>query len=93
VGERLDRLNQRIEELLALRDELRLLVAGVIDRTLAASGRGLLHFIGRDQPAPLYPWIRLRRDILAVELAVTTRWSNSPLRPIGPTAHDVGAHA
>jgi cyclopropane-fatty-acyl-phospholipid synthase len=32
----------------------------IIDRTLAASGRGLLHFIGRDQPAPLNPWIRKR---------------------------------
>jgi cyclopropane-fatty-acyl-phospholipid synthase len=32
----------------------------VIGRTLAAHGRGLLHFIGRNQPAPLNPWIRRR---------------------------------
>ena len=32
----------------------------VIDRTLTKNGRGLLHFIGRDQPAPLSPWIRKR---------------------------------
>ena len=32
----------------------------VIDRTLSANGRGFLHFIGRDQPAPLSPWIRKR---------------------------------
>ena len=32
----------------------------VIDRTLGSDGRGLLHFIGRNQPAPLNPWIRKR---------------------------------
>jgi cyclopropane-fatty-acyl-phospholipid synthase len=32
----------------------------VIDRGLAAGGRGLLHFIGRNQPAPLNAWIRKR---------------------------------
>jgi cyclopropane-fatty-acyl-phospholipid synthase len=32
----------------------------VIDRTLAPNGRGLLHFIGRDRPAQLNPWIRKR---------------------------------
>ncbi len=32
----------------------------VIGRTLAPNGRGLLHFIGRNQPAPLNPWIRNR---------------------------------
>lgn len=32
----------------------------VIDRSLTDRGRGLLHFIGRDQPAPLNPWIRKR---------------------------------
>ena len=32
----------------------------VIDRCLPKNGRGLLHFIGRDQPAPLSPWIRKR---------------------------------
>jgi cyclopropane-fatty-acyl-phospholipid synthase len=29
----------------------------VIDRVLPAHGRGLLHFIGRNQPSPLNPWI------------------------------------
>jgi 2-polyprenyl-3-methyl-5-hydroxy-6-metoxy-1,4-benzoquinol methylase len=38
----------------------------VMDRTLSTNGRGLLHFIGRDRPAPLdsetdFPW-RLRTD-------------------------------
>jgi cyclopropane-fatty-acyl-phospholipid synthase len=32
----------------------------VIDRSLTAHGRGLLHFIGRNQPTPLNPWIRKR---------------------------------
>lgn len=32
----------------------------VIDRSLAADGRGLLHFIGRNQPLPLNRWIRKR---------------------------------
>lgn len=33
----------------------------VIDRVLAPdSGRGLLHFIGRNTPAPLHPWIERR---------------------------------
>ena len=32
----------------------------VIDRSLSKSGRGFLHFIGRDSPAPLSPWIRKR---------------------------------
>jgi cyclopropane-fatty-acyl-phospholipid synthase len=32
----------------------------VIDRSLGETGRGLLHFIGRNQPMPLNPWIRRR---------------------------------
>ncbi len=32
----------------------------VIDRSLTAEGRALLHFIGRNRPAPLNPWIRKR---------------------------------
>ncbi len=33
----------------------------VIDRVLAPDrGRGLLHFIGRNTPAPLHPWIERR---------------------------------
>ena len=33
---------------------------GVIDRSLAGQGRGLLHFIGRNRPMPLNAWIRKR---------------------------------
>jgi len=32
----------------------------VIDRVLPGHGRGLLHFIGRNQATPLNPWIRKR---------------------------------
>jgi cyclopropane-fatty-acyl-phospholipid synthase len=32
----------------------------VIDRSIGPNGRGLLHFIGRDRPVPLNPWIRKR---------------------------------
>ena len=32
----------------------------VIARSLTRDGRALLHFIGRDRPAPLNPWIRKR---------------------------------
>ncbi|PYQ54738.1 MAG: cyclopropane-fatty-acyl-phospholipid synthase [Acidobacteria bacterium] len=32
----------------------------VIDRSLSPQGRGLLHFIGRDRPRALNPWIRKR---------------------------------
>ena len=36
-------------------------LAAVLTRTLDRThGRGLLHFIGRDRPAPLDPWIRKR---------------------------------
>jgi cyclopropane-fatty-acyl-phospholipid synthase len=36
-------------------------LAGVLRRTLKRdAGRGLLHFIGRDQPRPLNAWIRRR---------------------------------
>jgi cyclopropane-fatty-acyl-phospholipid synthase len=35
-------------------------LGAVIDRSLAAGGRGLLHFIGRNRAAPLNPWIRKR---------------------------------
>jgi cyclopropane-fatty-acyl-phospholipid synthase len=31
-----------------------------INRTLSPHGRGLLHFIGRNRPMPLNPWIRRR---------------------------------
>src|ERR1019366_8700484 len=32
----------------------------VMDRSLTDRGRALLHFIGRNQPSPLNPWIRKR---------------------------------
>jgi cyclopropane-fatty-acyl-phospholipid synthase len=32
----------------------------VMDRSLGPDGRGFLHFIGRDRPAPLNAWIRRR---------------------------------
>lgn len=35
-------------------------LGGVIDRALTGHGRGLLHFIGRNRPGPLNPWIRKR---------------------------------
>src|SRR5690348_49091 len=34
--------------------------ARVICRSISKSGRGLLHFIGRNQPKPLHAWIRKR---------------------------------
>ena len=33
---------------------------GVIERSLTPTGRGLLHFIGRNKPGALNPWIRKR---------------------------------
>src|SRR5437667_5361073 len=35
-------------------------LGSLINRTVGASGRGLLHFIGRNRPAPLSAWIRKR---------------------------------
>jgi cyclopropane-fatty-acyl-phospholipid synthase len=35
-------------------------LGAVIDRSLGEHGRGFLHFIGRDRPSPLNPWIRKR---------------------------------
>src|SRR6185295_4327164 len=35
-------------------------LGAVIDRSLGAHGRGLLHFIGRNRPMPLNAWIRKR---------------------------------
>ncbi len=35
-------------------------LGGVIARSLTDRGRGLLHFIGRNRPDPLNPWIRKR---------------------------------
>jgi cyclopropane-fatty-acyl-phospholipid synthase len=33
---------------------------GILERSLKDDGRGLLHFIGRNQPGTLNPWIRKR---------------------------------
>ncbi len=35
-------------------------LGGVIARSIGAHGRGLIHSIGRNQPAPLQPWIERR---------------------------------
>ncbi len=35
-------------------------LARVIDRSLSATGRGLLHSIGQNEPAPFNPWIEKR---------------------------------
>ncbi len=35
-------------------------LGSVINRSLSATGRGLIHFIGRDRPAPLSAWIKKR---------------------------------
>ena len=35
-------------------------LGAVLDRSLGVGGRGLLHFIGRNRPGPLNPWIRKR---------------------------------
>jgi cyclopropane-fatty-acyl-phospholipid synthase len=35
-------------------------LGGVIQRAMGNSGRGLLHFIGRDRPHAFSPWIRKR---------------------------------
>ena len=35
-------------------------LGSVMDRVLREDGRGLLHFIGRNKPAPLNPWITKR---------------------------------
>ncbi len=35
-------------------------LGGVVNRCLEPSGRGLLHFIGRNRPAPLHRWVERR---------------------------------
>jgi len=57
----------------------------VIHRTIGDSGRGLLHFIGRNQPHAFSPWIRKRifpgafAPSLAQSLAVLEPWNFSVL--------------
>ena len=59
----------------------------VIHRTIGASGRGLLHFIGRNSPAPLSPWITKR--IFPGAYAPTLRQSLEILEPWNYSACDV----
>ncbi len=35
-------------------------LGGIANRVLGSNGRGLIHSIGRNQPAPLHPWITKR---------------------------------
>ena len=50
----------------------------VIDRTLVKDGRGLLHFIGRNQPSPLNPWIRRQRFARCPSTCSSRTTSRSP---------------
>ena len=59
----------------------------VIHRTIGASGRGLLHFIGRNSPAPLSPWITKR--IFPGAYAPTLRQALEILEPWNYSACDV----
>jgi len=64
-------------------------LARVIDRVLAPErGRGLLHFIGRNAPQPLHPWIeqRIFPGAYPPTLAET---ADGVLRPAGLTILDV----
>src|SRR5262245_40659294 len=63
-------------------------LGGVIDRVLAPQGRGLLHFIGRDQPAPLNAWIRRRIFPGAYPPALREVFENA-LEPYGFSVFDV----
>jgi cyclopropane-fatty-acyl-phospholipid synthase len=59
----------------------------VIHRTIGASGRGLLHFIGRDSPAQLSPWIT--RRIFPGAYAPTLREALQVLEPWNFSVWDV----
>jgi cyclopropane-fatty-acyl-phospholipid synthase len=64
-------------------------LAGVLRRTLRrADGRGLLHFIGRDQPCPLNPWIR-RRIFPGAYPPTLTEATHEVLVPAGMSVVDV----
>ena len=54
-------------------------LGAVIHRTLGRAGRGLLHFIGRNSPAPLSPWITKR--IFPGAYAPTLREAMQVLEP------------
>jgi cyclopropane-fatty-acyl-phospholipid synthase len=59
----------------------------VIHRSIGNSGRGLLHFIGRNYPAPLSPWIRKR--IFPGAYAPTLREAAEILEPWDLSVYDV----
>jgi cyclopropane-fatty-acyl-phospholipid synthase len=59
-----------------------------IARTLRGGGRGLLHFIGRDTPRPLNPWIR-RRIFPGAYTPTLAEVMNGVLAPAGMTVLDV----
>lgn len=59
----------------------------VIQRTIGKRGRGLLHFIGRNFPAPLSPWIR--KWIFPGAYAPTLREAMQVLEPWDFTVCDV----
>jgi cyclopropane-fatty-acyl-phospholipid synthase len=62
-------------------------LGSVIHRTIGASGRGLLHFIGRNSPAPLSPWIT--RRIFPGAYAPTLREALQVLEPRDYSVCDV----
>jgi cyclopropane-fatty-acyl-phospholipid synthase len=62
-------------------------LARVIQRTIGDSGRGLLHFIGRDRPSALSAWIRLR--IFPGAYPPTLREALEVLEPGGYSVLDV----
>jgi cyclopropane-fatty-acyl-phospholipid synthase len=59
----------------------------VIHRTLGKSGRGILHFIGRNISAPLSPWITKR--IFPGAYAPTLREAMAVLEPWDFSVYDV----
>jgi cyclopropane-fatty-acyl-phospholipid synthase len=59
----------------------------VIHRSIGNSGRGLLHFIGRNYPAPLSAWIRKR--IFPGAYAPTLREAAEILEPWDLSVYDV----
>lgn len=63
-------------------------LAGVINRVLRSDGRGLLHFIGRDRPRPLNPWIR-RRIFPGAYPPALEEVSRLILEPAGMDVHHV----
>ena len=63
-------------------------LARAISRTVRDGGRGLLHFIGRDAPRPLNPWIR-RRIFPGAYTPTLGEVTNQVLMPAGMSVLDV----